>query len=173
MKRIVLILLLSLTIPGVKAQDRKFSMVTTLGTGFSMSTPASTPILWRVAGHYHPTDHWAVGAGTGLSFYKEALAPLYVDVRYRVGRERRFTPWLETAVGYAFALSDDARGGFLLNPSFGVEHSLGGKMKLLATVGYESQEQERLKEHTDGYFSKAFEERLSHHTLTLRVGLRF
>jgi len=54
-------------------------------------------------GYYNLTEKWSLGAGTGLSFYEKMLIPLYGDVRFQIGRERKFTSYLEFAAGYSFA----------------------------------------------------------------------
>lgn len=179
MKRIVFIILLSIAVINVKAQymsKEKMSFTTTIGTGFPMmSTPSAIPFTWQVLGYYNLTDRWSVGAGTGLSFYEKMLIPVYGDVRFQIGRECKFTPYAEFAAGYSFASSRDANGGFFINPSIGIQYPLKNKnkMKLQLAIGYELQELQRLKKHTDNYFLKEFEEQLSHHSISVKLGLRF
>jgi len=176
MKQFIFIILLCITVSNAKAQTNdksKISFATTIGTGLSMSTPSSTPLTWQVLGYYSLTERWSVGAGTGLSFYEKMLIPLYGDVNFRIGRERKFTPYMEFAVGYSFASSDNANGGFFMNPSIGIQYPLKNKTKLQLAVGYDLQKLERLKKHTDKYFSKEFEEQLSHHSISIRLGIFF
>lgn len=176
MKRIFFSILLSITVLGVKAQNifvEKISFATTVGTGLSMSTPSSTPFTWQVLGYYNLSDRWAFGVGTGLSFYEKMLIPMFGDVRFQIGRERKITPIAEFAMGYSFASSSSANGGFFMNPSIGIQYPLKNKMKLQLALGYELQELERLKKQTDSYFHKEFAEELSHHTISAKLGLRF
>lgn len=176
MKRFIFIILLCIAVGNAKAQtngENKFSYATTAGTGISMSTPSSTPFTWQVLGYYNLTERWSIGAGTGLSFYEKMLIPVYGDVRFQIGRERKFTPYAEFAIGYSFAPSSDANGGFFMNPSIGIQYPLKNKMKLQLAIGYEAQELERLKKQTDSYFHKEFEEQLSHHSISFKIGLRF
>ena len=176
MKRFIFILLLCIAFNSAKAQtnsESKISYATTVGTGISMSTPSSTPFTWQVLGYYNLTERWSIGAGTGLSFYEKMLIPVYGDVRFQIGRERKFTPYAEFAIGYSFAPSSDANGGFFMNPSIGIQYPLKNKMKLQLAIGYEAQELERLKKQTDSYFHKEFEEQLSHHSISFKIGLRF
>ncbi|HJD76349.1 MAG TPA: porin family protein [Bacteroides reticulotermitis] len=177
MKKKLFTLLACFTLLTAHAQtDRqacRISYATTLGTGLAMSTPSSTPFTWQVLGYYNLTDRWAVGAGTGLSFYEKTLIPLFGDVRFQLGKTRRFTPYAELGVGYAFAPQRKVNGGFFINPSIGVQYPLAGKMKLQLAVGYELQEFERLKTQTDNQFRKEFVEQLSHHSLSVRLGLKF
>lgn len=176
MKRFIVTLLFSLVIITAKTQtgnENKFSFATTLGTGISVSNPSPTPFTWQALGYYNLTERWLIGAGTGLSFYEETLIPIYGDVRFQITKERKFTPYAEFGVGYSFAPASDANGGFFMNPSIGIQYPLKNKMKLQLAIGYELQELERLKTQTDAYLSKAFAEKLSHHTISARIGLRF
>lgn len=176
MKRLIFIILLCIAVSSVKAQtngESRISFATTIGTGLSMSTPSSTPFTWQVLGYYKLTNRWSAGAGTGLFFYEKMLIPVYGDIRFQIGRERKFTPYVECAAGYSFAPSDNANGGFFMNPSIGIQYPLKNKMKLQLAVGYELQELERLKKQTDSYFYKEFEEKLSHHTISIKLGLCF
>jgi len=176
MKRLIFITLLGIIAISVKSQtnnENKISFATTLGTGISMSTPSSTPFNWQVLGYYNLTERWSVGAGTGLSFYEKMLIPVFGNIKFQIGRERLFTPYTELAIGYSFTPSNNTHGGFFMNPSFGIQYSLKNGMKLRLAIGYEIQELERLKKQTDNYFYKEFEEKLSHHSISLKVGLTF
>ncbi|MDR2920307.1 MAG: hypothetical protein LBV72_13215 [Tannerella sp.] len=177
MKRIIFSVLCSFVFIAIHAQtetkDCKYSFATTLGTGISMSSPSYTPFTWQVLGYYNLTDRWSVGAGTGLSFYEEMLIPVFGDARFQIGRTRKFTPFAEFGIGYSLAPSSDVNGGFFMNPSFGVEYALKNKMKIQFAVGYEFQEFDRLKSYTDNYFESEFEEHLSHHSISFKLGLRF
>lgn len=176
MKRFVFTMLLGMIVISVCARtDKKerISFATTVGSGISMNTPSSTPVTWQFLGYYNLTPRWSVGLGTGLSFYEKMLMPLYGDVRFQMGKERKFTPYAEFAIGGAFAPANDANGGFFMNPSFGVQYPLKNKMKLQLAVGYEWQELKRLKKQTGPYFVKEFSEALFHNSISFRVGVRF
>lgn len=177
MKRLIFsTLLLGIAFMAVNAQNNrgeKFSFATTVGTGIPITSPSSTPFNWQVAGYYHLTGRWAVGAGTGLSFYEKMLIPVFGDIRFHIGPGRKFTPFAGCAVGYSFATSGDANGGVFVNPSVGVEYPLTNKLKLQLSVGYEWQDLERLKKQTDAYFHKEFKEELSHQSVSVKMGLSF
>ncbi|SBV98231.1 hypothetical protein [uncultured Dysgonomonas sp.] len=177
MKNLILIALLSLSVITAKAQTKekecKISFATTIGTGLSMSTPSKTPFTWQVLGYYNLTDRWAVGAGTGLSFYEKTLIPVFGDVKFQIGRTRKFTPYAELAMGYSFAPANDANGGYFANPSIGIQYPLKNRMRLQFAVGYEWQDLKRLKKQTDNYFHKEFEEKLWHQAISFKVGLTF
>jgi hypothetical protein len=176
MKRLVFIIFLSITVSGVEAQNifgEKMSFATTVGTGVPMSTPSPTPFTWQILGYYNLTDRWSVGVGMGLSFYEKMLIPIYGDIRFQIGRERKFTPFAEFAMGYSFAPANDASGGIFVNPSIGIQYPLKNKMKLQLSAGYEWLDLKRLKKQTDNYFHKEFEEQLWHRNISFKVGLRF
>lgn len=177
MKRLIFsTLLFSISFIAINAQnsiDEKLSFATTIGTGIPVTTPSSIPFNWQVAGYYHLTGRWSVGIGTGLSFYEKMLIPVFGDIRFQIGRQRKFTPFAGCAAGYSFAPSGDANGGVFVNPSVGVEYPLNHKLRLQLSVGYEWQDLKRLKKQTDAYFHKEFEEELSHQSVSVKVGLRF
>ncbi len=182
MKRALTTLLLCLAALGARAQndetstradERGFSFATTVGAGFCIDKPSSVPFSWQVLAYYHSSRRWAFGAGTGLSCYEKVLLPLYGDVKYQIGRRRKFTPHVELAAGYAFVLSGTADGGLFLNPSVGVQYRLRSRLKLQLAVGFELQKLERLKTQTDGFFHKTFEEKLAHNTISVRFGVCF
>ena len=176
MKQFIFVMLLSFIVIHLYAQEDKkerISFASTLGTGVSLNTPSSTPVTWQVLGYYHLTQRWALGVGTGLSFYEKALIPLYGDVRFQIGRQRKFTPYAEFAIGGSFALAKEANGGFFMNPSIGVQYPLKNKMRLQLAVGYEWQELKRLKKQTDTYFVKEFVETLNHNAISIRAGIEF
>ena len=177
MKHFIFIILFSLTIITVKAQTEtgdRLSFAVTFGTGISMmSTSSSTPFTGQVLGYYNLTDRWSCGVGIGLSFYEKMLIPVYGDIKFQIGRERKFTPYAEWAMGYSFAPSKEANGGVFMNPSIGIQFPLKNRMKLQLAIGYESQKLEQLKKQTDNYFLKEFEEKLSHNNISLKIGLIF
>lgn len=152
---------------------RSYSITTTFGTAIAVGGISSAPFTWQIMGHYHPARRWDIGAGTGISLYEKPLLPLYGDVRYQIGRTRRFNAFLEATAGYSFALSGNANGGVFLNPAVGVRCRLPKGLALQLSAGYEWQKLERLKTQTDSYFFKAFEEKLNHHSISIKVGLSF
>lgn len=176
MKRCIFIMLLSIIIHNISAQTNnkeRVSFATTLGTGISMNTPSSTPIAWQIIGYYNLTERWSVGIGTGLSFYEKTLIPIYGDVKFQIGKQRKFTPFAEFAIGGSFAPTSEANGGFFMHPSIGIQYPIKNKIRLQLAIGYEWQELERLKKQTDDYFQKVFSEKLFHHSITVKIGVEF
>ena len=174
MKKIIFLIMALCTIAGVKAQlVERLSFATTVGTGIAMSSPSSTPFTWQIVGHYHFNRRLSAGVGTGLSFHEKTLIPVFADVKFDVTRPRRFTPYLGCGVGYSFALDKNARGGFYLNPSVGVQYPIGGRKKLLLAIGYEQQKLERLEKKEIPHFTAEFRERLQYSSVSFKVGFVF
>lgn len=174
MKKILLILVAFFVVAVSRAQDRDhFSFATTIGTGISMSTPSSTPFAWQVLGYYNLSQRWAVGVGTGISAYEKVLIPLFADLKFNITKPHKFTPYVECGAGYSFAPDKNANGGLYLNPSVGVQWAVCTKMKLLFAVGYEIQKLERLKSHNNQYFEAEFHEKLSHNSISIKIGVLF
>lgn len=176
MKRFIFMLPLCIAFIQLQAQTNhkeKISVATTLGLGISMNTPSSTPLMWQVLGYYKLTERWWLGVGSGLSFYEQTLIPLYGDIRFQMGKQRKFTPYAELAVGHSFAPASDANGGLFINPSIGIQYSLKCRAKLQLAIGYEGQNLERLKQQQDDFFLKEFSEKLDHHMISIKTGLQF
>ncbi len=167
MKRALALLFLCLATGKALADTPKFSVATTVGTAIPMDSPSVVPITWQVLGYYHPTERWSVGVGAGLSFYEKLIVPVYGDVRYQIGRTRKITPHIEMAAGYGFF------GGLYLNPSVGIRYTLGKRLRLQLSAGYEMQPLERRKSHTDSYFHSEFAEKLNHNGISIKVGVEF
>ncbi len=175
MKKIIfLIILCCCTIIMVKAQRTdRFTYATSIGTGLAMSEPANTPFTWQVLGYYNMSKRLSIGAGTGLSIYEKALIPLFADAKYSIVKSGRMIPYLECGVGYSFAPDKNANGGFYMNPSIGVQYSICENKKIFFALGYELQEFERLKAQEKPLFTAEFSERLSHSSVSAKVGFVF
>ena len=61
----------------------------------------------------------------------------------------------------------------LSSPSVGAQVKLTQKLKMNIALSYEIQQLETLKQRTDEYFHTEFKEELSHHSITLKVGLTY
>lgn len=174
MKKIILLIIASCTVAMATAQKREyFTFATSVGTGIDMSEPATTPFTWQVLGYYAINKRFSVGIGTGLSIYEKALIPLFADVKFKIVKPRKFTPYIECGVGYSFAPDKNANGGFFLNPSVGVEYSIYGDKKLFLALGYESQKLERLKPQKQSLLITEFVEKLKHNSIAIKIGFMF
>lgn len=170
-----IILLLILFAPTITAlgqtNEKRISYTTNLGTGLSMSSPSYTPFTWQVMGHYHISQRWAIGVGTGLSVYEKILIPLYASAQFFITKPRKLIPYLECNVGGAFTPNEEASGGFYLSPSIGIQLKISQKLKMNIAIGCELQKLKQLKKSTNEYFATEFEEQLSHNSITLKIGL--
>jgi len=174
MKKIILITVAVFALSNAKAQiAERLTFATNIGTGIAMNAPASTPFTWQVLGYYNFNKRFSAGIGTGLSCYEEILIPLFAEVRFNIIKPRKFTPYLACGGGYSFAPDKNTNGGFYLNPSLGLQYSIGGNNKFFLAAGYELQKLERLKEYESSYFKTAFKEQLSHNSLSLKIGFMF
>lgn len=171
MKRIALFCIAMAFCLTVHAQ--KFVVQTSVGTGIALSVPSVTPVFWRISGRYRVVERLSVGAGTGLLFYEKTLIPLFADVQFLMAKPRKFTPFLECRVGYAFAPCRDANGGFYLNPAVGVRYAVGRRHGIFVAVGYESQNLERLKTYGNRFLKAEFAEKLRHRNLGFELGFDF
>lgn len=173
MKRSILIILLFALLTGIhgQAQEKRFAYSTYIGTGIAMNEPSCTPFTWQVSAHYNLNPHFAIGAGTGVSVYEKALIPLYGSIQFNLIKPRKLTPYIECNLGGSFAADKEANGGLYLSPSLGARLRVSEKMKVNFAVGYELQKLQRIKEHTDAHFTTGFEEKLSHHSLTFKIGI--
>ena len=145
MKKIILLIIANCIVAIATAQQtERFTFATSVGTGIDMNEPATTPFAWQILGYYAINKHLFMGIGTGLSIYEKTLIPLFADVKFRIIKPRKFTPYIECGVGYSFAPDQNANGGFYLNPSAGVEYSIYKDKKLFLALGYESQKFDRL-----------------------------
>lgn len=176
MKQSIFIFLLLLIpfFPKGQGINKDIRYQVTVGTGIPMSTPSTVPFALQGEVLYAFGNRLMAGAGTGFSLYdKEVLIPLFADVRFNIIKPARFTPFLNCGVGYSFAPSKEVNGGFYLFPAIGVETSLFSKYTVLLSLGYELQELDRLKEYTTPSFVSSYQESLSHHSLSLKVGIVF
>lgn len=177
MKKIIFTALCCFAILTLRAQTdskiHRFSFTTTICSGIVMSSPSSNTFMWQILGHYKLTERLLLGAGTGLSLYEKVLIPLYGDIKFQITKTWMFTPFVELGLGYSFAPSNDASGGFFINPSVGVQYIFKNQMKLHLAIGYELQNLERIKTQTNDYFSSSYLEKLSHHSISIKLGLSF
>ena len=138
-----------------------------------MSQPSCTPFIGQVIAHYHINQRFTVGAGSGLSVYEKALIPLYANAQFFITQPRKLTPYLNV-ISAAHSLPPKKQtADFISRRPWGIQLRLTQKLKMNVALGYEIQKLERLKKQTDPYFRTEFKEELSHHSLTVKVGLTY
>lgn len=111
---------------------------------------------------YQFNEHIAAGAGLGIDFLEETYIPVVADLRYYL-RGTRFSPFIFAQTDYSVPSSKKAdqqiinnyysiwpypypepeevkpRGGFLLNPGFGVRHMFHNEFGLEISFSYRYQ----------------------------------
>lgn len=173
MRNIIILALIFLG-TAVHAQEiRRISYATTIGTSFDMSKPSCTPFIWHVSGNYNFNERLSAGVGTGVSLYEKTIVPIFADVKFRICKPRKFTPFIQCSAGYGIAVSKDTNGGICINPTAGISYSVYKRMKLFVSVGYELQKLERLKEYDSEIVTVEFSEKLSHNLISMKVGIEF
>ena len=149
--------------------DSKYSISTALGTAIPMTGPSCTPIDWHITGNYNINRHISCGIGTGLSIYEKAMIPFYGNIKYYFSTIHKLSPFVDCNIGYAFATSSKANGGFYLNPNIGIRYKQDRHNFFLA-LGYNLQEMKRLREQQQSLYNISFEEHLSHNAISVKIG---
>lgn len=172
MKKIFLLIIATVCYISLFAQE-KVSYSAKIGSGISMSSPAITPFTVEAMVHYNLTNYWALGIGTGYEIYDNISAiPLYANVKYTINPKTKYNLFADCSIGHAFALGSEKNGGFYLNPAFGVQRKFRDRTFSIA-IGYQLQELERRKSHSDGSASSQFVETLSVHSISIKLGVVF
>lgn len=176
MKQIVLIALFLLMSFVSKGQtERKLIQYQVMvSTGIPMTTPSAVPFILDGTAFYCLSNRFAAGVGTGFSLYdKNVLIPLTGNLHFNLIKPAKFTPFLDCAIGYAFAPSGKVDGGFYLSPSVGVRMKILSGKKLLFAFGYRMQDLKRLREYSTIQFISSYQESLSFHSLSIQLGFVF
>ena len=106
-------------------------------------------------------------AGTGISMSQPSRTPFTGQLIAHYHINQRF------AIGAGSGLSVYEKLLIHHSPSVGAQFRISRKLKMNFALGYEFQELERLKKYTDQYFHTEFKEELSHHSITLKIGLTY
>jgi len=112
----------------------------------------------------HLSDQLSASLGIGVEFPSGSYMPMVLDARYYI-RSTNFSPFIQLYGGYALALDDNysggyyydeaisssrpyyyedyqpyaARGGWLVNPGFGIRSLFGENFGVVFSVGYRVQ----------------------------------
>lgn len=136
--------------------------VTTIGvlSGSSQNRQVA-PFSFQSLMLYQFDEHIAAGLGLGVDFLEETYLPLVVDFRYYL-RGTRFSPFVFAQTGYSiptdksasqdiindhyniwqgYPQSEDVepRGGFQMNPGFGIRHMFHREFGLEISFSYRYQ----------------------------------
>ncbi len=145
------------------------------------------PFTFMTTNGFHLSEQLSLGVGVGVEFPAGTYMPIVLDARYYV-RKTGFSPFFSLYGGYALALDDDgsgqngyytdvvwpypayqpytAKGGWLLNPGFGIRNMFGENFGIVFSVGYRVQ---RL------YYQGGEDRRLivDYNRLALKIGIIF
>ncbi len=138
----------------------------------------------------HLTEQFSAAFGIGVEFPSGSYMPMVLDARYYF-RNTNFSPFLQIYGGYALALDDNysesywydmasssmpyyyqeyepyvARGGWLINPGFGIRSIFGDNFGVVFSVGYRVQ---RL------YYQAGDDRRriVDYNRLAMKIGITF
>ena len=152
------------------------------------SNPA--PFSFLTFNGVHITEQFSTSLGIGVEFPSGSYMPIVLDTRYYI-RNTSFSPFVQLYGGYALPLDDDgnqgywydaissssmpyyeeykpleAKGGWLLNPGFGIRHMAGKNFGVVFSVGYRVQ---RLY-----YKASDHRERMvDYNRLVMKIGISF
>jgi len=139
----------------------------------------------------HLTEQFSTSFGLGVEFPSGSYMPLVLDTRYYF-RNTNFSPFLQLYGGYALPLDDNyndgvwydsavssswpqyyvdyepyvARGGWLINPGFGIRSLFGENFGVVFSVGYRVQ---RL------YYEAGDDRKkmVDYNRMTMKIGITF
>ncbi len=122
-----------------------------------------SPFSFMSVTGYHITKQFAAGIGLGVDFLDETYMPLVVDLRYYF-RKSDFSPFIFLQSGYSISTGGDVdaasnpifwnlfpiwirgyppsvkpKGGFLINPGFGIRKMFSKNFGLTFSVSYRYQ----------------------------------
>jgi len=121
------------------------------------------PFSFITTNGYHLSEQLSFGLGVGVEFLSGSYMPIVLDTRYYV-RKTSFSPFFSLYGGYSLVLADDgsngtvyttdvffpnqnyqnyqtyqAKGGWILNPGFGIRNMFGENFGIIFAVGYRVQ----------------------------------
>lgn len=145
------------------------------------------PFSFQTVNGWHISKQFSTGLGVGVEFLSGSYMPITLDARYYV-RNTNFSPFFFINGGYALPLDDksqsgyyydvvwpdqryeydtfQARGGWLVNPGFGIRSMFSDNFGMTFSVGYRF---ERLYYKSD----KGRERMTDYNRLALRIGIIF
>lgn len=153
MKKLLLILTLTLILAHTKADDKPFKRSYTnhteigvlLGKSFGGVTAKANVSLQSFNG-IRLTPKLAVGGIVGLDWYASAqVIPVGVGVRGTVFKAKKLNPFYGLDAGYGLMFASTKQenekisGGLMLNPSVGMRVALGGGNALTWSIGWKHQ----------------------------------
>ena len=157
----------------VQAQKDRLCFQTNIVAGMPLADSDVKPLSLLISAEYNIHPRLSAGLGMGLSKYDHLMVPVYGTLHWSITKQHRFTPFLASNIGYAFAPKKHVDGGFYFTPSIGVRYQLKGRHSLSLSVGYELQEYSQLQSYESAYALTQHIEDISNHALTVNVGFEF
>lgn len=181
----------------VQAQTDKVSFKTNIVTGMPLPDSDIKPLSLLISAVYQIHPRLSAGVGTGLSKYDHLMIPVYGILHWNFTKQHRFTPFLASNIGYAYAPKKHVNGGFYLTPSVGVSYQMKGPQSteqrppsefaskktsrdgrrrsscLLLSIGYELQEYTQLKSYESTFALTQYMEDISNQALVVNIGFVF
>ena len=173
MKKVVLLIVLACMSIAVQAQKERLCFLTNIVAGTPLADSDVKPLSLLVSAEYNIHPRLSAGLGTGLSKYDHLMVPVYATLHWSITRQHRFTPFVASNIGHAFAPQKHVSGGFYLTPSVGVRYQLKDRQSLSLSVGYELQEYTQLQSYESTFVLTQYIENISNHALTANVGFAF
>lgn len=173
MKKVALFIVLACMSLAVQAQIDKFCFQTNIVAGTPLVDSDVKPLSLLVSAEYKIHPRLSAGLGTGLSKYNHLMVPVYATLHWNITKQHRFTPFLASNIGYAFAPKKHVSGGTYFTPSVGVRCQLKGRQSLSLSIGYELQQYTQLKSHESAFALTQYIEDISNHALTVNIGFAF
>jgi hypothetical protein len=96
---------------------------------------------FRTVNGYQINEHLSLGLGIGIDKYKySTLLPITFDARATI-LKGKVSPVFTANIGYSVGLNE-VKGGFVINPQFGIKTYLSENVAYLFNLGYKWQAQE-------------------------------
>ena len=163
-----------LTLLSCKAQiNDRLSYSASVEYGLDINVPSYNPFGVKISGLYNFNKHWGIGAQTGIMKYEKAIIPICAYGSYHLFQKKKFSPFIDASVGYGLSLAKSSIGGFHLSVGVGTEYEVNTKNKLLIGLIYQNQALTRILKHSNEYASTEFQERLTHNSIGVKVGIVF
>ena len=173
MKKVILLILLACMSIAVQAQKDRLRFQTNIVAGTPLADSDVKPLSLLISADYNVHPRLSAGLGTGLSKYDYLMVPVYGTLHWSIIKQHRFTPFMASNIGYAFAPKKLVSGGFYFTPSVGVRYQLKGHHSLSLSIGYELQEYSQLQSYESTFALTQYIEDISNHALTVNIGFVF
>ncbi len=156
----------------------------------SPNSAKPSPFSFDTSVNIRVQPNWYAGVGLGIDFLEESYLPVFGNLEYHF-RESHFTPFLGLKAGYMIPLDDgfysnsgiyydmmpwssyyysqdfeSAKGGVMINPTFGFVSQLSPDLGLMLSFGYRFHKNQFKGE-------DEYELEREYNRLTIRLGILF